>query len=116
MKQAIVGIGFLVITILTVLIVMALGKENTEENLLEESVEVAIYQSLEEGMQLGADPGELFCVNLSRLIDEDSVNIEIVASDAENGILSVVVCKEYHNFGYEREIQVVRTVIYEREI
>lgn len=116
MKQAIIGFGFFMITIFTIMTVMALSKENTEQNLLEQSVEVAIYQSLKEGMELGIDPGELFEVNLSLLVDVDTIYITIEESDESLGILSVTVNKYYDNFGEERMIQVNRTVIYEQEV
>ncbi|MFI3208294.1 MAG: hypothetical protein R3Y40_04095 [Eubacteriales bacterium] len=116
MKQAIVGFGLFIIVILVVSSVMALGKENTEQNTFVQSVELAVYQSLEEAMAINEDPGQLFEVNLNKLVDADLTEITIHESDYDKGILSVTVEKTYNNFGQERCLSVTRTVIYEREV
>ncbi|MFI3173048.1 MAG: hypothetical protein R3Y58_11880 [Eubacteriales bacterium] len=116
MKQAVAGFGLCMILLLTVCSVMALEKDSIELQDLEKSVEVAIYQSLEEGMSLREDPGMLFEKNLKKMLDEESLDISILASDYDEGILSVFVTKEYLNFGHERSVDIGRTVIYEREV
>lgn len=115
MKQVIVGMGFLVIAVLTLLILMALGKENTKENILTQSVELAMYQSLEEAIINNLDPGELFETNLSKILGEAEIYIEIHESSVEKGILSVTVKEIYKSFGAENDLYVTRTVIYERK-
>lgn len=114
MKVLITGFGFFMIFVLTVAIVMSLGIENRESEKLTDSVELAIYQSLEEGIEKQEDPGTIFSVNLEPLLEGEAYEITIVESDIEKGILSVLVKLSYKNMGRERNIQVQRTVIYER--
>lgn len=92
---------------------MALGRDNTQKNTLTEAVELAMYQSLEEGVGTHQDPGTLFECNLGILLAEDTYSITIFASDYEEGILSAEVVLTYENFGYERTASVVRSVVYE---
>lgn len=116
MKIAITGTGFFLIFILTVAIVMSLGKDNTEYEKLTDAVELAAYQSLKEGVEWKTDPGDLFVENIEVLLDEDCYVVTIIASDYEKGILSVEVEITYENMGKSREVKVERTVIFECEV
>lgn len=115
MKLTIIGTGLLSVFILTICIVMSLGKDNTENEKLAEVVEVAIYQSLQEALENKSDPGEEFKENIDVLMTEDSYSVTILESDYAKGILSVSVEISYKNMGKNRTTEVKRTVIYERD-
>lgn len=115
MKVAVTGIGFFTIFILTISIIMSLGKDNREYSKLTESVEVAVYQSLQEGILRKVDPGEVFDVNLQVLLSDEDYTFTIIESDLNKGILSVSVELFYTNMGKSRSVEVMRTVIYEQE-
>lgn len=115
MKQIVVGFGFFMIVVLTMAIVMAVSKESIKKNELEQSVELAVYQSLQEGIENKVDPGMLFESNLLTILSDNLLDITIVASDYEKGILSVLVQETFVNLKREKVINVERTVIYERK-
>ncbi len=113
MKIGILGAGFFSIFILAVIIVMSLGRDNTEYEQLSEAVEIAIYQSLKEGVENSEDPGSAFVYNLEILLRGEEYKVTILESDYERGILSVEVELEYSNMGKMRTIDVSRTVVVE---
>lgn len=116
MKQIVIGFGFFMIFILSVASVMALIKDNVEHTKLTQAVELAIYQSLQEGVEKEQDPGLLFEENITEILGDEILNIEVVASDYEKGILKASVEMSYVNMGRNRTVTAVRTVIYERTI
>lgn len=116
MKIGILGVGFFTVFVLTIMIVMSLGRDNTEYEQLSEAVEVSVYQSLKEGVENREEPGELFYYNLETLLHGEEYTVTILKSDYEKGILSVSVELVYQNIGKTRTIEVNRTVIVEEII
>lgn len=114
--MAIVGFGFFMTSILSIMVVMVIGKDTRESEKLAEAVEIAVYQSLQEGIDKQMDPGDLFYINLELLLTEDVYIVTIKESNTEKGILSVKVEMAYENMGKARTVEVERTVIYERSV
>lgn len=113
MKIGILGVGFTSVFVLTVSIIMSLGRDNTEYEQLSEIVEIVIYQSLKEGIENSKDPGDVFIYNLEVPLYGDEYTVSIWESDYEKGILSVSVQLVYKNMGKLRTVEVSRTVVVE---
>lgn len=115
MKQAIAGMGIIILFVLIGCIITSLGIDSAVEERLEQAVSLATYQSLTESMETGIDISQCFQDNLEQILEEDSYTIDQFTGDAQRGILSATVTLSYTNFGYERQVTCQRSVIYERE-
>lgn len=129
MKNLIVALGLTMVMILSVIIIAALNTNTAQQNKLDNAVELAAYQTLNEffGKDTGSEEPERtkeniadrFEINLKKLLNtgegEATYKIEIYGIDADEGMLSVKVIETYKNLSFDRTIDSKTTVIYEKK-
>ena len=111
----VVSFGLVIIVLLSIAIILELETNQVEKYQLENAVDVAIFQALQEGIEKQIDPGILFETHLHKILSEEELEICVNGADCVKGILSVEVTQSYFNMGKPRNVTVERTVIYERE-
>lgn len=115
MKQMVVSFGLVIIVLLSAAITLALGTNQMKKYQLENAVDIAIFQALQEGVEKQVDPGILFETHLHKILPEAELDIHMKGADYLKGILSAEVTRSYFNMGESCSVTVERTVIYERE-
>ena len=124
MKNLIVALGLTMVIIISAIIIAALNTNTAQQNKLDNAVELAAYQTLNEFFvrdvtldRTKENITDRFKVNLKELLkagDTDAkYKIEIYGIDTTKGMLSVKVTETYKNIIYERTIDSETTVIYE---
>ncbi len=123
MKNVFLGIAVTVSGVLFVLIVMTVSGTAIRKNELQNSVEIALLSTLENGFCQNnypvADEEEL-CADfiqtlLMQIESKGEIEVRILEANAEKGLLSAEVTEHYrHPIGTEGCIRVQRTVMMEQ--
>lgn len=115
MKQGIMGIGLVFTLLLVVATIMALGTENSMQELLDKTVSTIVYQSLEEYMITGEDLYGITDHNINLMVTRDGMSVESIEIDEEHEFVKVELQLEYKNFATTRVIKSSRSALIERK-
>ena len=122
MKHTIYGISLAVIAMLVVAALLGVSGNSVRNNEIETALNTAIEQSLEQlkgrkGYETGnyqelvADFNQLLLLQVE---SDSAIQVEILAADAEKGVLDVRVTETYQNIlGQERKMACRKSVILE---
>lgn len=122
MKHTIYGISLMAITLMVVAIVMGISGKNVRKNEMEEALNTAVEQSLQQ-LKIKGGYGIETCqeliadFNQGLLLQMESdadIQVEVFTADTQKGVLDVKITEKYQNIlGKTEEIACQKTVILE---